>query len=137
MDITAAVHYVQTLWRQVDGIRAAPDEPNDSIDPSPRVLTYLQSCEVDFSKPHSDSFAVEAVVIRSELQVSRTNIDAAVEQARAMALDFLQLVQVNPTLGGAIMLASPVRMLFTRYETGGLTFVGYRFEIECDSELTP
>lgn len=138
MDITQAIQRVQVLWRQVEGVRpdAAPNEPTDSADILPRVLTYEATSETDISQMYSETFAPQTGTIRSDLMLSRVNLDKAIAQARAMVKAFLLLLKDDPNLNDTLLITSPVHATFMTFDLGGLTLIGYRIDIDYQSELT-
>lgn len=137
MDVTSAINRIQDLWLTIAGVRAAPDEPPEKIDPLPIAITYERSGEVDIAKPHSGSFAEQRGTIWSELHVQRADLPRAIRSTMTFREAFLRKLQADPTLNGTIMLVNPVRWTFLALEWNGVQTVGYRFEIDFQLELTP
>lgn len=139
MDIESAILQIQYHWRTIEGIRpeAAPDEPTDKADPLPKVLTYEAVSTTDVAQMYSSAFAPQTGTIRSDLHLSRTELEKSVPLARKMVKAFLRKLMADPHLGGYLMITSPIRATFMSFDFGGITTVGYRVEIDYLSELAP
>lgn len=138
MDISDAIARIQYHWRLVQGIRpnAAPDEPYDKPDPLPCVFTYDAFSEYDTSQMYSGSWLPSKGTIKSDLHLSRTMLAASIKLGRAMIKDFMQRLQDDPNLNGAIMITSPVRCQFMTFTYAGIDTIGWRVEIDYTFELT-
>lgn len=137
MDVTSAINRVQALWLTVSGVRAAPAEPPEKLDPLPMAVTFEHSGELDVAPMYAGSFAPQTGTLWSELHVSRADLPRAIRSGMSFRDEFLRALQADPNLNGTIMIISPVRWTFLPMEWNGIQTVGYRFEIDFSSELTP
>ena len=137
MDITAAIHYVQDLALSVKGVRAAPDEPPDTLGADVEVITFEASGELETDKPLD--WGPQHGVIRSELHVLRGDLPQTIQRALAFREPFLRKILNDPNLGGTVMIVNKVTWTFGPMSWGTANpaaTVGYRFDIDVDLELT-
>lgn len=138
MDVTTAIARVQTLWTNISGVRAAPAEPPDQLDPFPIAITYERTGTLNLAEMYTGSFAPQTAVLWSELHIARQdNLALAVRAAMTYRVPFLRALQADPNLNSSAFVVNAVRWTFMPMEWNGLPTVGYRFELECLLELTP
>lgn len=137
-DVTEAIGRIQDLWLSIEGIRAAPDEPPERLDPFPIAITFERTGVVDLTKNYSHAFAPESGSIWSELHIARQdNLSLAVKAAYPFRVQFLRALQGDPDLADFVMLVKQIRWTFMPMEWNGLPTIGYRFELDFDTELAP
>lgn len=138
MDVTDAIARVQALWANISGVRAAPAEPPEKLDPFPIAITFERTGALDLAKMYSGSFASQTGTIWSELHIARQdNLALAVRAALPYRVPFLRALQGDSNLNSSVFVVNAVRWTFMPMEWNGLATVGYRFELDYTLELTP
>ena len=135
--VTTAINFIQSQFAAIPGIRAAPNEPLDKIDPFPCVLTFEQSGTVDLEEPYSSSYGPQTAVIVSELHIQRTDLPRNIRQAMTFREAMLRVIMNNPNLGNAVIVAKRARWTLGPMNWNGIDTIGYKFEIDLQLELSP
>ena len=136
MDVTSAINRIQALWLTVPGVRAAPNEPPDKLDPFPIAVTFERTGALDVSDMYSGTFSKQTGTIWSELHVLRTDLARAVRMAMTFRNALLDTLRDDPTLNNNVMLITAIRWTFGPLQWNGIDTTGYRFEIDVVLELT-
>ena len=134
MDITAAIEYVVGLWRQIPGVRLAPDEPTDTAPAFPYCITYEANGEVEMDNNYA--WGPQLGLIRSELHVERVTLAKAIAQALPYRNQFLRKIFNDPNLGGTVMIVQTVRWRFEPSNYNGVDTIRYQFDLNVILELS-
>lgn len=137
MDITNALTRIQAIWKDVEGVRAAPNEPPETPEPFPIAITYERSGELDPANSFSDTWGEQTGVIWSELHIQRGNLPLGVRAALTYRDPFLRALLADPDLNDKVMIIDSVKWTFQPMKWGGIDTIGYRFEISVQLELAP
>lgn len=136
-DITSAINYVQDLWLEISGIKAAPDTPPEVLNQFPFAVTFEQSGSAKIDKNfNSTTWAEQSGVIVSELHLTRQSLPSAVAAAMAYRNLFLNKLRTNPNLNATVMAIESLSWQFGALEYGETPTIGYKFSIGVMLELT-
>ncbi len=136
-DITQAISRIQDDWLSITGIRAAPDEPIEKLDPFPIAITFERFGEMNNEMMYSGSFAPTTGTIWSELHIQRVHLPLSVREAMSYRTAFLRKIQDDENLNSFMMLVRRVRWTFMPMEWNAIPTVGYRFEFDYITEIQP
>lgn len=128
MTSRAVVQAIAAKARAITGMRAAPDNPPDSIAVYPFAVTYF----FRGSWYGADaSWGEGKATYACDVHLARTpdtgrQLETFAEMPRTLALAILS----DETLGGACTSVTDVRCQFTRMGYSGIETTGYHFEID-------
>jgi len=138
MDITNAIERVQALWADVPGVRSAQNQLLDSVSQFPTALTFEGSGSLNIGEMYSGTWSDEKDTIVSVLLLARKDLPRDTDKATPLRKAFLRALQADPNLGGEVMIIQSIRWTFGPIVwTPDLSYIGYRFEIDCALELEP
>ena len=128
MTSRAVVQAIAAKARAITGMRAAPDNPPDSIAAYPFAVTYfMRGAWHGADATWGDGRVTYACDVHlSRLPDTGRQLETCAEMPRTLALAILS----DETLGGACTAVFDVRCQFTRMGYSGIETAGYRFEID-------
>ena len=134
MSVEAAILKLQSKAGALTGMKAAPDEPPESINVFPFTVSFEDSGSL---ANWTAQFGNELVVIVTQIHVSRQLLAKAIAVAYAYRDSFIKAVMSDPTLGGSVSTITAINWRFGRLAWGGIDTIGYEFRIGIKVDISP
>jgi hypothetical protein len=120
------IDYVQSLMRDLPGIEEAPDEPPESMNQFPFVVTLPRTGTITRESPEMQGI----YTIYVQVHVGQQVLPRAIETAIPYGDSIPQALWADPKLGGNVSTIQEVRFTFGGLEWGTEKHIGYRFEVD-------
>ena len=132
MSLAGAIVYLQTTVGAVDGIRAAPAYPPDSMSVYPFAVCYPGSGVWE----RMSDWKKGLHTVNLEVHWARKDQYRDVEKAAAFAESIPNDILADPTLGGNCNTVTACSYSFGAMQYGGVDTIGYRYSITFKDETS-
>ena len=99
MSLTGAIEFIQTKLSTLDGIRATPALPPESINVFPIIIAFPGNGTWEYGVPGAMNGTLSIVV---QLHIARHSLPRDIEKASQYVLSVPMTIMRDPTLGGNI-----------------------------------
>jgi hypothetical protein len=123
-----AIRHVQKTVRQVEGIRAAPEYPEDNMAIYPFAVAFADSGRWDYGPGYLAKRGLHTIVV--EVHVARKDLSLDVEAAMKYSDSVPDKLMYDPTLGGNVDTIGGIRYEFGPLGWADQLTIGFRFFIE-------
>lgn len=130
MTLAAAIGHIQATVGAVDGIRAAPAYPPDSMAVYPFTVCYPGSGTWE----RMSDWKKGLHTVNLEVHWARKDLYRDVEKAAAFAETIPNAILSDPTLGGHCETITAVSYSFGAMQYGGVDTIGYRYQVTFKDE---
>lgn len=129
MTVANVISQLQTVVRGISGIKAAPNEPPESMAVFPFAVAYSAGGNYGGSAhAHRLEYGTHDLVV--EIHVQRKDLPRSVAQAMPYLERFRDAIQDNPTLNSTVKSISSFEYSFGALPAyGGIETLGFEFRL--------